>query len=344
MSRLLTTFSFDTMTYPRAFWLLVPVALLLLVELAARPGGAVTFSTGGRAAGLRRSFSRLVLALPPLLRAAGFALLVVALAGPMTGHQLSRDRAGVIDIMLCMDVSGSMRQADFMMDGRPRDRMHVAKQAVTKFIDSRREARGSRYGMDRVGLVCFSGIAWTQCPLTLDYDVLEREVQNAEVAPDSKQGTAIGSALGLALRRLSQTEAKSKVVILLSDGRNNRGELDPLSAAQIAKEMGIRVYTIGAGSPEEQVLNGGFFPVRSEAIDEKMLREVAEGTGGRYYLATNTEALMGAYDEIGALETTEIDLGDYYEYHEGFLPWMLAGAALVLASLFTRRTWLDPLP
>jgi len=133
-------------------------------------------------------------------------------------------------------------------------------------------------------------------------------------------------------------------VILLSDGRNNRGELDPLSAAQIAKEMGIRVYTIGAGSPEEQVLNGGFFPVRSEAIDEKMLREVAEGTGGRYYLATNTEALMGAYDEIGALETTEIDLGDYYEYHEGFLPWMLAGAALVLASLFTRRTWLDPLP
>jgi Ca-activated chloride channel family protein len=133
------------------------------------------------------------------------------------------------------------------------------------------------------------------------------------------------------------------VVILLSDGRNNRGELDPLSAAQIAKEMGIRVYTIGAGSRRSRC-STAVLPVRSEAIDEKMLREVAEGTGGRYYLATNTEALMGAYDEIGALETTEIDLGDYYEYHEGSCRGCLRGRRLCSRRFSSAGTWLDPLP
>lgn len=344
MNGLLNAFRFEMLAQPRALWLLVPVALLLLVEAFSRPAGAVSFSTGRMIAGLGHSVPRLLLAVPALLRAGGLALLVVALAGPMNGYQLRRDRAGVIDIMLCVDVSGSMRQTDFVMNGQQRDRLYVTKQAVANFINSRRERQNSRYGLDRVGLILFSGIAWTQCPLTLDYDILEKEVQDARIAPDSKQGTAIGSALGLALRRLGRTEAKSKVVVLLSDGQNNRGELDPVSAAQMAREMGIRVYTIGAGSPQEQVLRGGLFPVRSEAIDEEMLTKVATLTGGKYYLASDTAALMSAYNEINELETTEIDLGDYYEFRDAFMPWLTLGGLLIALSLCVRRRWFDPLP
>jgi len=150
--------------------------------------------------------------------------------------------------------------------------------------------------------------------------------------------------LGLAVRRLKASEAKSKVVILLTDGVNNRGELDPVTAARLAKEYGIRVYTIGAGSTEEVVIQQGLFPVRTEAIDEKVLRQMADTTGGRYYLATDTESLMKAYDEISALETTEIDIGDYYEANEAFMPYLVLGALLVLASVFSRRLWFEVLP
>jgi len=134
------------------------------------------------------------------------------------------------------------------------------------------------------------------------------------------------------------------VVVLLSDGVNNRGELDPITAARLAKEYGIRVYTIGAGSTEEVTVRRGFFPVRTEAIDEKALTEVADITGGRFYLATDTESLMRAYDEIGALEVTEIDVGDYYEAQEEFMPYMIAGMLALLASVFSRRLWFEVIP
>lgn len=345
MSTLLSPFFFEGLTYPQALFLLIPVAVLLLVECFPGNSGVLSMSTTSELRGLGHGPLRFYRLFPALLRAAGLTLLVVALAGPLNGYELRKDRAGVIDIMLCVDVSGSMQQADFVMNGQPRDRLFVTKQAVRNFIDSRRERQEGRYGADRVGLVLFSGLAWTQCPLTLDYDVLEREVENAGIAPDNKQGTAIGSALGLAIRRLSQTPAKSKVVVLLSDGNNNHGELDPMTAAQMAKEMGIRVYTIGAGSPEETtMLQGGLFPVKSEAIDEDMLKKMAGSTGGRYYLATDTDALMNAYAEINDLETTEIELGDYYEFRENFTAYFALGALLSLASIVLRRTRYEVIP
>lgn len=344
MSELLQSFAFGTLAHPWALLLLVPVVLLALLESFAGAPGAVTISTGSALSRLGVRARRSWRAIPALVRCAGLSLLVVAMACPLAGYQIRKDRTGVIDIMLCVDVSGSMRQTDFVMDGEPRDRLYVTKQAVRNFIDSRRERQTGRFGLDRVGVVLFSGIAWTQCPLTLDYDILEKSVEDAQIAPENKQGTAIGSALGLAVRRLSQTEAKSKVIVLLSDGRNNRGELDPLTAAQLAKEYGIRVYTIGAGSPEPTMVQNGFFPVQSEAIDDEMLKKVAGTTGGRYYLATDTTALMNAYSEINALETTEIDLGDYYEFKEGFMPYLAAGAGLTLLAVFLRRTVFEVVP
>lgn len=337
-------FSFNDLAHPLFLVLCIPIVLILAAELFSRPPGAVTVSTGkvlARLAGRRADMARRV---PALLRALGLLLLCVALAGPLRGYQVRKDRAGVIDIMLCLDVSGSMEQPDFNINGRQYDRLHVAREAARKFVNSRRETQESRYGLDRVGLIVFSGLAWTQCPLTLDYDILERELESASIAPERKQGTAIGSALGLAVRRLNSSEAKSKVVVLLTDGVNNRGELDPVTAARLAKEYGIRVYTIGAGSNEEVVLRQGFFPVRTEAIDEKVLQQMADITGGRYYLATDTESLMNAYDEISALETTEIDIGDYYEAKEEFMPYLIAGVLALMASVFTRRFWFEVVP
>jgi len=344
MSFLFEPFVFGSLAHPWALLLLIPVALLGLFEAFAGAPGAVTISTGSTLARLGARVSRGWRAVPAAVRMAGLALLVLAIAGPLNGYQIRKDRAGVIDIMLCVDVSGSMQQADFVMDGQPRDRLYVTKQAVRNFIDSRRERQKGRFGVDRVGLISFSGVAWTQCPLTLDYDILEKAVDEATFAPENKQGTAIGSALGLAVRRLTQTEAKSKVIVLLSDGRNNRGELDPLTAAELAKEYNIRVYTIGAGSPKATTLQNGFFPVESEPIDEEMLKKVAGTTGGRYYLATDTDALMSAYKEINSLETTEIDLGDYYEFKDAFMPYLVLGALLTLASVLMRRTAFEVVP
>lgn len=344
MNSLFEPFIFGSLAHPWALLLLIPVALLGLFEAFSGAPGAVTISTGSALSRLGARVSRGWRAIPAALRTLGLALLVLAIACPLNGYQIRKDRTGVIDIMLCVDVSGSMQQTDFVMGGRPRDRLYVTKQAVRNFIDSRRERQTGRFGVDRVGLVTFSGIAWTQCPLTLDYDILQKAVDEATFAPQNKQGTAIGSALGLAVRRLTQTEAKSKVVVLLSDGRNNRGELDPLTAAELAKEYNIRVYTIGAGSPKPTTIQNGFFPVESEPIDEDMLKKVAGTTGGRYYLATDTDALMSAYTEINSLETTEIDLGDYYEFKEAFMPYLVLGALLTLASIAARRSAFEVVP
>jgi Ca-activated chloride channel family protein len=338
-------FRFHTFETPLALGLLVLVALLLLLELFARPPGAVSISTGSVLASLGARRRSLLRGLPPVLRAAGLSLLVVALAGPLSGLAVKKDRVNVKDIMLVVDVSGSMRQEDFISGGVYRDRLYVTKEAVRNFIDSRRENDNDRFGLDRLGLVLYAGFAWTQCALTLDYDVLEHELDMAQVTDDKrKDGTAIGSGLGLAVRRLSQSEAKSKIIILLTDGINNRGEMDPITAAQVARDYGIRVYTIGAGSTEGGVAQRGLFQVERQPIDEDSLKEIAEITGGKYYRAVDLETLQGAYDEIDQLETTEIELGDYYEYQNAAMPYVVTGALLLLAAMYARRRWAETIP
>lgn len=340
-------FSFHTFETPAWLFMLGAVVVLLLAEWFARPPGAMSISTGEILASMHLRHRGFLRVLPPLLRAAGLALFIVALAGPLAGMEIKRDRANVKDIMLCVDVSGSMKQEDFISGGSPRDRLYVTKEAVRDFIESRRIRDADRFGLDRVGLILYAGFAWTQCSLTLDYEVLERELALAEVDNEDKRkdGTAIGSAIGLGVRRLSQSEAESKVIILLTDGINNRGELDPITAAEVAKEYDIRVYTIGAGSTESgSVRAGGLFRVQRQPIDEDVLKRIADITGGKYYRATDLESLQGAYDEINQLETTEIDVGDYYEYENAAAPYVVTGILLLLSSVFLRRRYCETIP
>ena len=340
-------FRFDALSAPWVLLLLIPATLLMVAELLARAPGALAISTGEVLATLHGSRVSALRRMPPVARAVGLAALIVALAGPLHGYQVRRDRADIIDIMLVVDVSGSMTQRDFVVNGELRDRLYVTKAAVRDFIESRKERAGDRYGMDRLGLVLFAGIAWTQCPLTLDYGILEREVDRARVEQrdQRKEGTAIGSAIGLGVQRLRGSEAKSKVIVLLTDGLNNRGELDPITAANIAKEYGIRVYTIGAGSTEPVMSSGFFFQGNiAPEIDEATLQEVSDTTGGKYYRATDLQSLREAYAEIDALEKTEIDAGDTYEYKPAFLPYLLLGSLLVLVSVFSRRLWFEVIP
>ena len=343
-------FRFDTFLNPWAFLLFFAVLAVLLAEIFARTPGVLEISTGETAARLSGSGKKWLRRLPALLRALGLALLVIALARPITGFRVHKERANVIDIMLCVDVSGSMLCQDFIYGGKRADRLSATKVAVRDFLQSRKEHKTDRFGLDRIGLVLYSTYAWTQCPLTLDYGVLEHELEQAQVSEDrQRQSTAIGSAIGLAVSRLRKSEAKSKVIILLTDGLNNAGQLSPLTAASLAKECGVRIYTIGAGSTEGGVLPNatmfGMIMTRpSEGIDEDSLKKIASATGGRYYRATDTDSLDEAYKEINALETTEVELGDTYEHEVNFVPFVVAGSLVLLLSVLMRRYWFEVIP
>lgn len=335
-------------------WLLLLAPLIvvvLLLECFARAPGSINISTGETLRKLSGTQRALLRHLPAVVRAIALLLLLLALARPLKGLQPRVDRADVVDIMLCVDVSGSMAAQDFESRGARMNRLEVTKEAVRDFIASRKHKPGDRYGLDRLGLVLYAGYAWTQCPLTLDYGLLEHELELARIdeRDPRKQGTAIGSAIGLAVSRLRKSEADTKVIILLTDGLNNSGELDPITAANLAREYGIRIYTIGAGSQEEVLvprrsLWGNVMMPAQMPIDEETLQKIADLTGGRFYRATDTESLVGAYEEINQLEATEIEIGDYYEYEEGFLPFAVLGGLLMFAAVFMRRMWFEAIP
>ncbi|MCC6488963.1 MAG: VWA domain-containing protein [Candidatus Hydrogenedentes bacterium] len=348
---LFNAFTFSALMYPSALILLLGVLLLCVAECMMRAPGALNISTGETLWHIRGHQRAALRRVPALLRAFGLAMLVIALARPMQGLSPQKDSADIVDVMLCVDVSGSMRAMDFRSRDELLTRLDVTKEAVRDFIQSRKNKPEDRYGLDRLGLVLYAKYAWTQTPLTLDYAVLERDLENAQIdsRDRSKQGTAIGSAIGLAVSKLRKSEAKNKVIILLTDGRNNEGELDPITAAHLAKEYGIRIYTIGAGSSDQVVvpvetLFGTRPDLQSLPIDEDTLKQIAEISGARFYRATDLDTLHSAYDEINQLETTKVELGDYYEYKEAFVPWAAVGTLALLGSVFSRRFWFESIP
>ncbi len=331
---------------PLMLLLLIAVPALFILEVTARSAGVMSISTGdtlARIGSVRGGLARIV---PPFLRALALVFLIIALARPLEGLAATKDRANVIDIMLCVDVSGSMKVKDFVMGGQQSNRLDVTKQAVRDFIESRKQRAEDRFGLDRLGLVLYAAYAWTQCPLTLDYAIVERELRAAEIdeTDPRKQGTAIGSAIGLALSRLRDSEAETKLIILLTDGLSNAGELDPITAAKLAADYGVRIYTIGAGSTREVIVPDPIPRRQTVPIDEDSLRRIAEITGGKFYRAKDTESLLQAYGEINQLETTEIEVGDYYQYKEGFPKYAALGIALMAGAIFSRRFWFDPIP
>ena len=338
---LLEPLYFNTLKHPQVLLLLIGVAILFVAEITARPSGVLSISTGETLRQIRGTGKSLLRHLPAVLRAVALALLLVALARPLSGMRPRIEHAEIRDIMLAVDVSGSMTSEDFVEDGKRRDRLYVTKAAVRDFINNRKARVTDRYGTDRVGLLLYASYAWIQTPLTLDYGLLEHDLERVYIDQrDEKHNrTAIGSAIGLAVSNLSKSPAESKVIILLTDGINNHGSLDPITAAEIAKRYDMRVYTIGAGSPARRSAVG-----RDNPIDEDAMKRIASTTGGKYYRATDLQSLREAYEEINELETTEVDLGEMYEYDEAFVPYAVVGAVAMLLSVFTRRRWYEAIP
>ena len=261
---------------------------------------------------------------PLALRLLAIAVFIIALARPQSVSDKQNISTEGIDIVLELDLSGSMLAEDFNPN-----RIEAAKQVASEFIDGRTN--------DRIGLVVFSAESFTQCPLTTDYPVLKnllREVKNGMIA----DGTAIGLAIANGVNRLKDSKAKSKVMILLTDGVNNRGEIDPITAARIAATYGIRIYTVGVGAQGEAP-----YPVQTQFgirrqlipvdLDEKGLTQVADMTGGKYYRATDNRKLKAIYKEIDQLERTKIEVTAYKRYSELFGGWLFAGLLAVLVEI-----------
>jgi Ca-activated chloride channel family protein len=266
--------------------------------------------------------------LPPLLRSTALVTLIVAAAGPRVGGDTIEVKQEGIAIVICIDISSSMLAEDFA----PSNRLGVAQQQAVAFIRGRTA--------DRIGLVAFAGEALTQVPVTLDYPVIEQAVMELKIG-SLEDGTAIGSGLATAVNRLRRAPDKSKVILLLTDGENNKGLIDPRTAAATAAAYGIKVYTIGVGTIGEAPIPtgrglGGFryemLPVR---IDEPLLREIAQKTGGRYFRAKDSEALSRIFRQIDQLEKSPIQVTRYTKYEEATRPLILAGlSALALEILF----------
>lgn len=324
---------------PHYLWLLTLLAPMIAyyVWRTMQGGAAIQISTVEGVARAPKSVRYYLRHLPFALRAAAFGLLVVALARPQQIEQNVRTSSEGIDIMLAIDVSASMLARDFEPD-----RITAAKEVAGSFISD-------RYG-DRIGLVAFAAEAFTQSPLTTDQSTLQTLLAQIRSGLIDDSGTTIGNGLATAINRLRESDAKSKVVILLTDGVNNRGEITPITAAEIAKAQNIRVYTIGVGTdgmapyPAVDMFGNITFVKQKVEIDEKTLTAMAEMTGGRYFRATDNAKLKAIYDEINQLEKSKVEVTEHLSYHEQFLAWVLAALGLLLAEFLLANLVLKRIP
>ncbi len=289
---------------------------------------------------LRHTWKQYLIHAPFLLRCVCFAAIVAALARPQTTNNWKKTDVEGIDIMLCLDVSSSMLAEDV----KP-NRVKAVREVAVEFVSGRPN--------DNIGLTLFAGEAFTQCPMTADHAVLINMLKQLQCDMTLhgmiEDGTAIGMGLASSIARLKDSKAKSKVVILLTDGDNNRGDISPLTAADIAKSYGIRVYTIGVGkkglAPYPMMVAGQVQYVQVPVdIDEKTLKGIAQKTDGIYFRAENAKALQRIYNEIDQLETTKLSTKQYSKRYEAFLPFVLIALASLLVELLLRITILKRIP
>ncbi len=320
--------------------LLLVVPALIWMELKGTKSSALRFSSIRILDVMSRSGSVSPRRILLMLRSLAVLFLVLALARPQTGQSSSEVLTEGIDIMLCLDTSGSMQALDFEINGKRVNRLTAVRQVVSRFIKKRKS--------DRIGMVVFAGNAYTQSPLTLDYGVLNSFLDRVQIGMAGDM-TAIGSGLATAVKRLKDSPSKSKVVILLSDGRNNTGAIDPETAARLARTYQIKVYTIGAGSKgpapfEVETPFGKQIVYQNVDLDEATLRQIADLTGGEYFRATDTGSLEAIYSRIDAMEKTKTKVKEYQEYTEQF-PWFLIPGVLFLGlEVILGNTWLRKIP
>jgi len=275
-----------------------------------------------------------------VFRCLAVLFLVVGLSRPQSGHKNTEVLTEGVDIILCLDTSGSMQAMDFKEDGKRKTRLEVVKRVVEDFIKGRKN--------DRIGMVVFGGQAFTQCPLTLDYGILLSFLKRAEIgmAGDS---TALGSALATSVKRLKDLKSKSRVVILLTDGRNNAGRISPETAAEIARTYNVKVYTIGVGTEGKapflvDTFFGKQFIWQEVDLDEETLQMIAHETGGKYFRATNTKALAEIYKEIDKLEKSKVKVKEYMEYNELFVWFVFFGLTFILLEVILANTRFMKIP
>ncbi len=307
-------------------WLLIPV--VLYVRHGRRHSLSMLFSDGRVLSRLPPGWGVLVHHALKVLQALGLVLLVVALARPQRGLEESRVHTEAVDIVLLADTSTSMRAEDFSTARRRMNRLDAAKVVMEEFIQKRTT--------DRIGLVTFAAMPYTMAPLTLDHAWLIQQVGRLETGM-LEDGTAIGDAIASGINRLRDSQSISKVVILLTDGMQNAGRLSPDNAAQAAKALNIKIYTIGAGSeglvpmPVPSPFGGQHYVQTRAEIDEAALTRIAEITGGRYFRATDMKSLQNIYEDIDRMEKTEMEVERYTRFEERFQPFLLA--ALLLLGL-----------
>ena len=278
-----------------------------------------------------------------ILKVTAVALIILAMARPQSGERNREITSEGINIILAMDVSGSMRAEDF----KPKNRLHVAKKVVADFINERES--------DQIGMVVFAGRSFTQCPLTIDYGILLSFLERIEIGM-VEDGTAIGLALTNCVNRLKDIKAKSKIVILLTDGQNNRGEIDPITAAKVAKTMGIKVYTVGVGKeggapiPTYDPFFGKVYARGPDGrllltqMDEATLKKIAWITEGEYFRATDPDSLKEIYQQIDRLEKTKIEIKQFTKYSELFHYFLIGAIVFLVLGMILENTRFRTIP
>jgi Ca-activated chloride channel family protein len=349
------------------FWLMLAPAVVLALAWRSRPKGrpAAVFSSLNDLKGLPVTLAQRLRRLLPYLYGVGLCLLIIALARPQAGRAESRISGEGIAIELVLDVSGSMEAIDFQLEGRDVSRLAAVKHVISEFVLGSRSSGLSGRPDDLIGLVAFGGFADSKCPLTLDHGALVDIVAGLEIPRPIRDGqgrvinagtlqeelaTAIGDGVALAVDRLRGAKAKSKVIVLLTDGDSNAGVVDPREAAGVAAESGIRLYTIGIGRSgtvpvpqEDEFGNRVLVPARFR-IDEELLREMAKTGHGRYFHASDSEGLAQVYAEIDTLEKSRLEETKYSEYTELFRWFAAPGLAIVLLAGVLMETRFRSLP
>ena len=322
-------------------WLLLILLFLpIMIWQGRRTATAIHYSSLASLEAVHSHRSQVMAAIPTVLRFAAIALFILAFARPQEGHKRTEILSQGVDIILAIDTSGSMQALDFQKDNDQVTRLTVVKDVVAEFVENR--------GTDRMGMVVFGAEAFTQCPLTLDHDILLSFLDKLKIGM-AGDATAIGSAIGISAKRLRDLKSKSKVIILLTDGRNNSGKITPLQAAEIAKTLGIKIYTVGVGKRgKAPFLVDSIFGKRliyqNVDIDEESLNKISAMTDAKYFRATNLESLKDIYEQIDLLEKSEVRILDHSQYSELFYYFLIPGLLLLVTEIFISNSVLRRIP
>ena len=321
--------------------LLIFIPLLVWLKFAKIRRLFIPYGSVANLKGLHESFRVKLNKLLPLIYLLTLLSLIIAIAGPRTPIAFMKRNKDVVDIELLIDVSTSMRAIDLSENNKKLNRLDSAKIALKEFVNKRLD--------DRLGLIAFAALPYNISPLTLDHDWLLSQTKRLKTGM-LEDGTAIGSAIASAVSRLKDSDAKSKIIILLTDGSNNTGKIDPVKAAEVAKKLGIKIYTIGAGSngialvPVYDVFGDTRYVRQRVVLNDKVLRQIAKITGGKYFRATDLEEMKKIYGEIDKMERTKVKEESYFEYKKHYKIFTLAAIFLLLFLTFFNFTKVGRLP